>query len=199
MAPSGPDPASTPSADAATQGLDGVTEETWLDVIRKMDEVYSQLVQDEIQLETQNAELQRSYEALSEAHEALKRTQQQLLHSEKMASLGPPGGRRRARAQQPDQFRARQRARAGALRRTAAAVPGGAARRRTGRGIGCAAPQPAHRPPAGRPAEPDAGHAGGRAAHGGHRRRPQALLGARPRGRRRGRTSPTSSSAPSTG
>jgi two-component system sensor histidine kinase HupT/HoxJ len=34
------------------------------------------------------AELKRAYHQLREAHEALKRTQQQLLHSEKMASLG---------------------------------------------------------------------------------------------------------------
>jgi two-component system sensor histidine kinase HupT/HoxJ len=33
-------------------------------------------------------ELRRAYKALHEAHEDLKRTQQQLLHSEKMASLG---------------------------------------------------------------------------------------------------------------
>lgn len=33
-------------------------------------------------------ELKRAYRQLQEAHEALKRTQQQLLHSEKMASLG---------------------------------------------------------------------------------------------------------------
>ena len=35
-------------------------------------------------------ELKRAYHQLREAHEALKRTQQQLLHSEKMASLGRP-------------------------------------------------------------------------------------------------------------
>jgi two-component system sensor histidine kinase HupT/HoxJ len=34
------------------------------------------------------AELKRAYQQLHQAHEALKRTQQQLLHSEKMASLG---------------------------------------------------------------------------------------------------------------
>jgi len=34
------------------------------------------------------AELKRAYQELRSAHEALKRTQQQLLHSEKMASLG---------------------------------------------------------------------------------------------------------------
>jgi signal transduction histidine kinase len=72
----------------AASGPEGVDEAAWLDVIRKMDEVYSQLVADEIALEQKNEELQRSYEALSEAHEALKRTQQQLLQSEKMASLG---------------------------------------------------------------------------------------------------------------
>ncbi len=33
-------------------------------------------------------ELRRAYQALHEAHEDLKRTQQQLLHAEKMASLG---------------------------------------------------------------------------------------------------------------
>ncbi|HET7863045.1 MAG TPA: PAS domain-containing protein, partial [Burkholderiaceae bacterium] len=41
-------------------GLDGVDESTWLDVIHKMDEVYSQLVQDEIQLEQKNVELEQS-------------------------------------------------------------------------------------------------------------------------------------------
>jgi two-component system, NtrC family, sensor histidine kinase HupT/HoxJ len=77
-----------PLLPAGGSGLDGVDEQTWLDVIHKMDEVYSQLVHDEIALEEKNAELERSYQALSEAHEALKRTQQQLLHAEKMASLG---------------------------------------------------------------------------------------------------------------
>ena len=40
--------------------MDGVDESTWLDVIRKMDEVYSQLVLDEIQLEQKNSELEQS-------------------------------------------------------------------------------------------------------------------------------------------
>ena len=43
-----------------TEGLEGVDEATWLDVIHKMDEVYSQLVRDEIALEEKNAELERS-------------------------------------------------------------------------------------------------------------------------------------------
>jgi len=40
--------------------LTGVDESTWLDVIHKMDEVYSQLVADEIQLEQKNQALERS-------------------------------------------------------------------------------------------------------------------------------------------
>jgi len=39
--------------------LDGVDESTWLDVIHKMDEVYSQLVADEVALEEKNAELEQ--------------------------------------------------------------------------------------------------------------------------------------------
>ena len=69
-------------------GLEGVDESTWLDVIQKMDEVYSQLITDEIELEKKNAELERTNQELQTAHDALKRTQQQLIHSEKMASLG---------------------------------------------------------------------------------------------------------------
>jgi len=41
-------------------GVEGVDESTWLDVIHKMDEVYSQLVHDEIQLEQKNIELEQS-------------------------------------------------------------------------------------------------------------------------------------------
>lgn len=41
-------------------GIEGVDESTWYDVIRKMDEVYSQLVHDEIQLEQKNVELEQS-------------------------------------------------------------------------------------------------------------------------------------------
>lgn len=40
--------------------LEGVDDSTWLDVIQKMDEVYSQLVQDEIALEEKNAQLEQS-------------------------------------------------------------------------------------------------------------------------------------------
>ena len=91
--PPRPPPPSLPSAPplphAPTSGnLEGVDESTWLDVIHKMDEVYSQLINDEIELEKKNAELERTNQELQSAHEALKRTQQQLIHSEKMASLG---------------------------------------------------------------------------------------------------------------
>jgi two-component system sensor histidine kinase HupT/HoxJ len=40
--------------------LEGVDEATWLDVVHKMDEVYSQLVADEIELEEKNAQLEQS-------------------------------------------------------------------------------------------------------------------------------------------
>lgn len=40
--------------------VEGVDESTWLDVIQKMDEVYSQLVHDEIELEQKNLELEQS-------------------------------------------------------------------------------------------------------------------------------------------
>lgn len=40
--------------------LEGVNEDTWLDVIQKMDQVYSQLIEDEIQLESKNTELELS-------------------------------------------------------------------------------------------------------------------------------------------
>ena len=40
--------------------LEGVDETTWLDVIQKMDEVYSKLVTDEIELEEKNAQLEQS-------------------------------------------------------------------------------------------------------------------------------------------
>jgi two-component system sensor histidine kinase HupT/HoxJ len=40
--------------------VDGVDDATWVEVIRKMDEVYSQLVADEVALEQKNAELEQS-------------------------------------------------------------------------------------------------------------------------------------------
>ncbi|MBL8331414.1 MAG: PAS domain-containing protein [Rubrivivax sp.] len=43
----------------AGQPLEGVDESTWVDVIHKMDEVYQQLVADEMALEAKNAELEQ--------------------------------------------------------------------------------------------------------------------------------------------
>ncbi|MBH2010753.1 MAG: PAS domain-containing protein [Xanthomonadaceae bacterium] len=40
--------------------MEGLDESTWVDVIQKMDEVYSQLIDDEIELEKKNAELEQS-------------------------------------------------------------------------------------------------------------------------------------------
>jgi two-component system sensor histidine kinase HupT/HoxJ len=40
--------------------LEGVEEDTWIDVIQKMDEVYSQLLRDEVALEEKNAQLELS-------------------------------------------------------------------------------------------------------------------------------------------
>ena len=55
-------PAPPPKLPALLPGatMDGVDESTWLDVIQKMDEVYSQLIQDEIELEKKNTELEQS-------------------------------------------------------------------------------------------------------------------------------------------
>jgi two-component system sensor histidine kinase HupT/HoxJ len=78
-----------PELQATVPGqLEGVDESTWLDVIQKMDEVYSRLIEDEVALEEKNAELEQAYRELKTTHDTLKLTQQQLLHSEKMASLG---------------------------------------------------------------------------------------------------------------
>jgi two-component system sensor histidine kinase HupT/HoxJ len=49
-----------PPADAEGAPLQGVDESVWMDVIQKMDEVYSQLIDDEVELEKKNAELEQS-------------------------------------------------------------------------------------------------------------------------------------------
>jgi two-component system sensor histidine kinase HupT/HoxJ len=43
-----------------SSGLEGVDESTWLDVIQKMDEVYTRLIDDEVELEKKNSELEQS-------------------------------------------------------------------------------------------------------------------------------------------
>lgn len=59
----------------------GVSESVWDEMARKMDEAYAELARSD-------DELRRAYQALSAAHEQLKHTQQQLVQSEKLASLG---------------------------------------------------------------------------------------------------------------
>ena len=48
------------AASSSSAPLEGVDEAAWLDVIHKMDEVYSQLVADEVALEEKNVELEQS-------------------------------------------------------------------------------------------------------------------------------------------
>ncbi len=55
-----PVPPASPLQHLSVDALDGVDEATWLDVIHKMDEVYSKLVTDEIELEEKNAQLEQS-------------------------------------------------------------------------------------------------------------------------------------------
>ena len=56
-APEQPVPAMPPKAALPMEGID---ESTWMDVIQKMDEVYSQLVHDETVLQEKNEELERT-------------------------------------------------------------------------------------------------------------------------------------------
>lgn len=48
------------ATDLPIHDLEGVDESTWVDVIRKMDEVYSQLIEDEIELERKNVQLEQT-------------------------------------------------------------------------------------------------------------------------------------------
>jgi two-component system sensor histidine kinase HupT/HoxJ len=49
-----------PKSPLPTGPLDGVDASTWVDVIQKMDEVYTRLIDDEVELEKKNAELEQS-------------------------------------------------------------------------------------------------------------------------------------------
>ncbi|NKI99533.1 ATP-binding protein [Novosphingobium sp. SG707] len=70
----------------ADLGMNG--EDMWIDVIRKMDDVYADLVASQTALEERNIALERTLAELDAAHRKLRQTQQQLLTSEKMAALG---------------------------------------------------------------------------------------------------------------
>jgi two-component system sensor histidine kinase HupT/HoxJ len=49
-----------PPSPLPTVPMEGVDESTWMDVIQKMDEVYTRLIDDEVELENKNAELEQS-------------------------------------------------------------------------------------------------------------------------------------------
>jgi len=49
-----------PDLQLPPEDLEGVGDDTWLDVIHKMEEVYSKLVSDEVELEQKNAQLEQS-------------------------------------------------------------------------------------------------------------------------------------------
>ena len=53
-------PGNLPQELTPANPMEGIDESTWMDVIQKMDEVYSQLIHDEIELEKKNAELEQS-------------------------------------------------------------------------------------------------------------------------------------------
>lgn len=71
------------------QGLPSQFEENaWVEVIQRMDDIYTDLVRYQIELEEKNTELEHAYADLTQAHQDLKDAQRQLIQSEKMASLG---------------------------------------------------------------------------------------------------------------
>ena len=53
-------PRPPPALHLPPEDLEGVSEDPWLDVIHKMEEVYSKLVTDEVELEEKNAQLEQS-------------------------------------------------------------------------------------------------------------------------------------------
>ena len=53
-------PPPSPLQQVPLSEIEGIDEATWLDVIQKMDEVYSKLVSDDIELEEKNAQLEQS-------------------------------------------------------------------------------------------------------------------------------------------
>lgn len=55
-----PTPPALPDNLSGGPSMEGVSEDTWLEVIQKMDQVYSQLIEDEIELESKNTELEQS-------------------------------------------------------------------------------------------------------------------------------------------
>lgn len=64
------------------------SDQAWVDVIQQMDSIYTDLIHSQVELEDTNSALSKAYNELHLAHEELKSAQQQLIQSEKMASLG---------------------------------------------------------------------------------------------------------------
>ena len=67
-----PLPRPSPLQHLPSEELEGVDEATWLDVIHKMDEVYSKLVADEVELEEKNAQLEQSQQFIFSLLSAMK-------------------------------------------------------------------------------------------------------------------------------
>ncbi len=67
---------------------EAVGEQVWIEVIQQMDNIYIDLVTNQLELERKNLTLEETFNRLKQAHEELQTTQQQLIQAEKMASLG---------------------------------------------------------------------------------------------------------------
>jgi two-component system sensor histidine kinase HupT/HoxJ len=80
-----------PSLNLPPDNLDGVSEDTWVDVIHKMEEVYAKLVTDEVELEEKNAQLELSqqfiFSLLSSMSDVLIACNQEGLIEETNAAL----------------------------------------------------------------------------------------------------------------
>lgn len=92
-------PPRTPTAlQLPPEDLEGVSEDTWLDVIHKMEEVYSKLVTDEVELEEKNAQLEQSqqfiFSLLSSMSDVLIACNQDGLIEESNAALCELVGRK---------------------------------------------------------------------------------------------------------
>jgi len=69
-------------------GEDVVGEAAWIEVIQRMDDIYADLVEHQVELEKKNDALEDAYRQLHRTHEELKQAQRHLIQAEKMASLG---------------------------------------------------------------------------------------------------------------
>ncbi|MBE0478380.1 hypothetical protein IBX65_04585 [Candidatus Aerophobetes bacterium] len=63
-------------------------EKMWIEIIQSMEYLYAELADNQARLEKKNEELKKTYEELKKAYEELQTLQVQLIHSEKLASIG---------------------------------------------------------------------------------------------------------------